>query len=503
MNMTMQQAPVATDQPQYVITDDDKKRLKAIQDAWKGYHGQLEKPLEPMPGEADDNVMVNVCLPIVEAGTDFLFGQELEISLGKTDPQAAKDFLDRVWGKKEARIPLLQKMHINGAIGRNAFLRIVPGRVKPGRDQDFRLVVLDPATVYLQTAPGDVDTIIRFCIQYACTEQVNGRPQQRYYREEISRIDPDGNALAGLPDEDDTWELRKWTQTANVSMEPKQSAWTPDGAPLVWPYPFPPIFFCQNMPLPNDAWGMPDITPGILSLNNSINLAKSATNRNLKLFGQPILAASGIGDSDISLTPGHVNITAPDGKLYAVPIPSDIPAAMLFLEELRGDVDQESHVPGVASGRMKELPRLQSGIAVELMYQTLTMKTAKKRCTYGELIIDVSNALLVLGGFQKDFTDPDIEILLQWQASLPKDDLQAVQAAALKISGIGVSKMTIQEEIGYDPDEEAARNAEADQQALLQFSRGQGMPPIPPGQPPMPGQQPPPAQPEPMQGAMK
>jgi Phage portal protein, SPP1 Gp6-like len=484
-------APATTDQPRYEITAADKERLEDIAAAWKAYHGELEPPLERMPDQADDNVLVNHCLPIVEAGNDFLFGQELEISIGKSDPDKASVALDQAWGKKEARMPLLQKLHTNGAICRNAFLRIVPSKIKSNRAQTFRMVVLDPATCYIQTAPGDVETVLRYCIQYSIPSTANGQAQQTYYREEISRIDPDGNALAGEPDDDDTWMLQKWTQEGQPNMEPIAGKWVPDGKPIVWDYAFPPMFHCQNLPLPNDAWGMPDITKGIINLNNALNLAKSCLNRNNKLLAQPVLAGSGM-EGKVSLAPGHVNIHSPEGKMYSVQIHSDIAGSLAHIKDLREDVDQESHVPSVASGRMESIPRLTSGIAVELMYQTLLMKNGKKRCTYGKLILDVSHALLVLSGLSEDMT-----ITLPWQSPLPKTDLASVQAGALKITGMGISEMTIQEEYGYDPEQEAERVAEEAQTKLDMFAKGQGMPPQVPTQPGQPGvppeQQQPPA----------
>lgn len=491
MTQTMQ-APTATDQPRYVITPSDKDRLKAIQDAWDAYDGKLPDALQKMPGEADDNVKVNSCLPIVEAGTDFLFGQELEIVAGEKQKEGKspeQELLDSAWGQKEQRMPLLQELHINGALARNAFLRIVPGQIKPDRNQTFDLAVLDPATVFLQTAPGNVKVVTLICIQYSVTDTSNPlRPGQTYYREEMSRIDPDGNALQGLPDEDDTWELRKWTQAGNLNMEPKNDKWIPDGSAIIWPYSFAPVFHCQNLPRPNDAWGNPDITPGIIGLNNAINLSKSSANRNNKLLAHTLIAMAGGDASGVRLTPGHVIEHAVEGKLYAVHLASDIAGALAHIKDLREDIDQESHVPGVASGRMTELPRLQSGVAIELEYMTLIMKTGKKRCTYGKLIIDVSKALLALAGFSED-----TDVSLPWQSALPKDDLQGVQASVMK-KQIGVSNQTLMQEEGYDPEQEAENNAVESQQAMTMFSRGQGMPPTLPAQPGMPGQQQPPAQ---------
>jgi len=139
------QSAVATTaaQPRYVQTADDRRRKQQIADAWQAYNGELDKPLKTMPGEPDDNVMSNRCAPVVDTGVDFLFGKEIEISIGKSDPPAAQTALDDTWGRKETRIPLLQDLAMNGALAGRAFLRIVPHST----DNTLRLVVVDPAIV--------------------------------------------------------------------------------------------------------------------------------------------------------------------------------------------------------------------------------------------------------------------------------------------------------------------------------------------------------------------
>src|SRR5258708_35687857 len=156
----------------YEITAADKKRQEKIAKAWKAYNDELTPPLVPMDNEPDDNVMSNRCQPIVDAGIDFLFGKELEISVGENDPQDAQDYLNKVWGRKEVRIPLLQKWAMNGANAGQGFLRIVPDE-----DGTYRLVVTDPSTVFVQTAPQDCERVLLFCIQYSTMEKINGQPR--------------------------------------------------------------------------------------------------------------------------------------------------------------------------------------------------------------------------------------------------------------------------------------------------------------------------------------
>ena len=212
-------APPTTQQaqPVYEITDEDKKRIQRIADAWKAYNGELDPPLQKMPDGTDPNVLTNLCQPIVDAGIEFLFGKEMEISCEENAPQEAQDFINTTWGRKETRIPLLQDLAMNGAVSGCGFLRIVPDNKGA-----FRLVVVDPSIVVgIETAPQDCQTVQLFCIQYSQMEKIDGRPREVFYREEITRIDPDGNTAKGMPDDDDTWEIQHWTQIGQTGMQPK------------------------------------------------------------------------------------------------------------------------------------------------------------------------------------------------------------------------------------------------------------------------------------------
>jgi len=480
MVMTMTPPQTEQVQPVYEITEADKKRQRKIADAWRAYNDELDKPLVPMDGEPDDNVMSNRCQPVVDAGIDFLFGKELEISIGENDPQEVQDFLNETWGRKEMRIPLLQKWAMNGANAGQGFLRIVPDE-----DGTFRLVVTDPSTVFVQTAPQDCERVLLFCIQYSTIEKINGIPREVFYREEIAGNYPEpvnGKQVSTAS----SWTIQHWTQVGNTGMQPKLTGWTPAGPPIEWTYPFPPLFGNQNLPNPNDYWGKPDITPGLIGLNNALNLTNSCANRTLKIFGSPILWGTGAAESSIAIQPGRILVLADGAKVDAVKINADIPASIQFAADLRSDIDELSHVPGVATGRISTMPRGNlSGIAIELLFMPLLKKTETKRCTYGRPIIEISKALLVLNGM-----NPDIEITLAWQNPLPHDDLPDAQKA-VTLLGIGISKTTLQREMGYDPDEEAelsqaedAREIEQQQQMVAAQPQAFGY-----AQPPQPGQQ--------------
>ena len=473
---SMQSAAQVPGQPQYIITDEDRKRQHLIADAWKAYNGMLDKPLERMPGQPDDNVMSNRCQPIVDKGIDFLFGKEVDISLDEGAPKKAQQFLDDVWGDKEQRLPLLQRWGMNGAMSGQAYLRIVPDN-----KGHYRLVGVDPSTVFVQTAPQDCETVLRFAIEYGCEEYRNGRPVKVFYREEISRIDPDGDASQMMPDDDDTWQIQHWTQVAQNNFQPKNTGWTPAGPPILWPYPFAPLFSNQNLPKPNDFWGTADITPDLVEVNKALNLVQSNISRVNKLYGQPIVYATGVSESSLDIRPGRITVLppTPESKMGAVPITSDLTNALKFSDNLRSDMDEQSAVPGVATGRIASIPSgRMSGIAIELLFMPLLTKTEKKRCLYGKTIIDVCKALLTLNNMPSDF-----DITISWQYPLPVNDLEDVQAAVMKLQA-GVSKTEIMRELGYDPDEQFALSQTEQEQQQQQMAQQQAMmsAPAQPGQ---------------------
>jgi hypothetical protein len=455
-------------QPQYEITDADRKRQADIAYAWKAYEGELEPPLDPMDDQPDDNVVANYIEDKVEAAKDFLFGKEVEISVEDGVAEEVQAFIDETWGEKESRIPLLQELYVNGALAGHTFLRIVP---QP--DGSFRLVAVDPYCVFVKTMPQDCRTVLLYCIEYCTQEMSNGKAVNVYYREEIARIDPqqnDPDSSGVFTDKDTRWLIQHWTR------EGDRGEWMPAGDPLSWPHPFPPLFHCPNMVKPNSFWGKPDVTKSLIKLNEALNVTNSYTQKLGRVMTGTILYASGTGLTELDYTPGHVTIMpTPDGKIEAVQLQADFAGLQNSSDRLQSRIDEQTGVPGIATGRASAMPGgNMSGIAIELLFMSMIKRNDTKKCLYGKLILDVTRALLILKGFS-----PDIKLTLNWQNPLPNDDSASFQAALLA-KQIGVSDQTLLEERGYDPIEEMERNQTEDAQKLLNFSRGQGMPPVAP-----------------------
>ena len=480
-----------------------------LRDAWQAYSGRFgsdDGPLQQQPGVPNLNVRSNRIRAIVNTGVDFLFGPPLTVRITDAEADADADapevrgqirvspeakqaqlLADAVFGDDDQRMTLFSKIGINGGVYGHVFVKVVPPRRgAPSIENPPRLVLLNPETVALFTDPEDADLIVKYRIEYACQD---ARGQNIRRRQDISRVDPDDDdaTLASGLGDDTTWRIQN-----SIASGATGGRFVPDGPALVWPHGLPPIVDWQNYPNPNSVWGQRDVTDGLVELNQQLRLVESNINKIGFLQGHPYLYATGADTGGLKPTPGQIiDLGAEDAQLRAVDASGDLAQLMAFAEMLRSDMDEESGVPGVATGRMQDLPRGQvSGITMRLLYAPLLARSEHKRRLYGQGIRQlVQTALCVCGVAYA--TVQQLDIQLGWQDPLPTDDLAGAQTA-VALQQLGYSEHTLIDRTGGDPDVEAQWKAEEAQQQMDAAAHGQALPPAPlmPG-PPSPGQQPP------------
>ncbi len=461
---TLAQAPV----PQ-----EDQQRKEAMKEAWKAYRGALQKPLKVEADQPDDNVLSNRCAPIVDKGVSFLFGQVLQIECDE------QDFIDGTLGDDDDRMTLLSQMAINGGVTGQVFTKVIPAQ---GDMQYPRVIVMDSQLVRIVTAPDDCSCHLAYVIEYPG----NGDMQKRQI---IARVDPNSDLGSTGPDDmEDSWTITNYVKKGSATQ------WTQVDQED-WPYPFAPILTCQNLPAPNEAWGRADLTPDIIEMNKVLNFVQSNTSRIIKYHAHPKTWGKGFKASQMNIAVNEVIVLdSLEGTLENLEMKSDLSSSLNFAATLRSDMDEQSRVPAVALGRLAELPRGNiSGVALQLLFQPLLEKTVQKQRLYGKLIREICRAALVLSNKISVQQYEDYEVNLHWQDLLPADDLAGAQVALI-YKQLGISDQTIMQRLGFNPDEEMDKSAEEDQKKLDMFSKGQGMPPMPPGQQ-QPGQAPQPSMP--------
>jgi hypothetical protein len=362
----------------------------------------------------------------------------------------------------------LAELSINGSVCGQAFIKLIPAQ---GSMKYPRLVILDPQITRIVTDPDDCNLHYAYIIEYPGTNDYQKR-------QIIARVDPNGTAhLTGDFDPDDIWTI------TNYERKGMQGTWMQVGSSDDWPYPFPPVFCCKNLPNPNEPWGKPDLTPDIIQQNKNINFVQSNISRILKWHAHPKTWAKGVAAAQLQMSPEDVLVLQADNaQIGNLEMQSDLGSSLNFLSMMRSNMDEQTRVPAVALGRQEELPKGNlSGVALALLFQPLIELTTQKRRLYGKLIREVSRAALVLGGQIPVEEYEDFDVTLKWENLLPVDDLQSAQEAIL-LQQLGVSNSTILEQLGYDPDVEAKKSAKEDTRKVQAYAAGQGLPPMLPNQ---------------------
>ncbi|MDW8006442.1 MAG: phage portal protein [Thermomicrobium sp.] len=413
----------------------------AIERRWRLYHGDHRRQLRVKPGQPDDNVVVNFARVVVDKGVAFLFGSEPRFELDELHDTEAEAWLERVWAQNR-KLLLLQQMALSGAIAGHVFVKIVRGQPIP------RLVLLDPATVWVQTRPDDYDAVEVFRIQFPFVDPADGRSY--VYREVIGR---DGAGWAIVAQRSRTGS-HAWETLAEES----------------WPYPWPPVAHTQNLPNPHAFWGVSDLEEDVIRLNDAINFLLSNLLRIVRYHAHPRTWGRGFTAAQLNVGIDEtIVLPSEHAELRNLEMQSDLGSSIALYQRLREALHEITRIPEVATGKVENLGSL-SGVALAILYQPLLEKTQTKRLTYGTLLEQLNQRLLELGGF-----GADQPVTIHWPPLLPSD-FRADAETGLVLQQLGVSQDTILQRLGFDPEIERQKreysSADVAERLLEAFDHG-------------------------------
>lgn len=409
--------------------------------AWNAYRGDFPPSLKVKPGRPDDNVAVNYARLVVDKGVAFLFGQPFNFELGGAGNERTSDeaYLDEVVRRNGGAL-LWQKLAINGGVYGHSFLKIVP---QP--DGYPRLVVLMTEDVRTVADPDDIAVVNRYIIEYAA--DVDGKAVRK--RQTIAR----SGAIWLIVDEESSGYGR-WERINTTA----------------WPYTWPPIIDAQNLPNPNEYYGVADIEEDVLKLNYAINFTLSNLQRIIRFHAHPKTWGQGFGANSLGAAPDETIVLPAGATLQNLEMQSDLTSSIEYYLRLKEALHETAHVPEVATGKLDNAGQL-SGVALAILYQPLLDRTEQKRHTYGGLIVELFRRLLEMAGKSSDKL-----ATLHWPELLPVNRLEELQAAILE-KQVGVSQDTTLRRLGYDPDEERTKRdvdgGDMAEQLLSAFDRGQ------------------------------
>jgi hypothetical protein len=430
------------------IEDLDAEQLERAQRIallWRYYNGEFERPLHVSPGKPDDNILVNHCRRVVNKGVSFLFGKELQWELQEGEETEEEKALEAVW-RANHKMTLLTDLGLNGAVAGTFYLQIVPNESEP---EEPRVLSLSPQIVFPEWNPNDVDEVWAYQIRW----QEDGRPHRTIW---------------SLDDSMARWEA--WTEVRG-----SRGKWEQEGERTRWDYPWSPILAGQNLPNPNEFFGLSDLEDA--DLNDAINFSASNINRILRLYAHPVPWGKGFGQKDLMVEPGKAILSQSDqAALQYLQMSSDLGSSLAFWQRLTTDFYKTMQVPEMDPNVMSL--GAQSGFALRVLYGDLMEKTEIKRRLYGDAIVETNRRLLDLLGKGDDHL-----VTLHWQDPLPRDEHSEIAGLQFDAAA-GASQETILRKRGYDPETEAERRkqeqadqANLGQELLKAFDRGQvGLP---------------------------
>jgi hypothetical protein len=444
------------------VTMQNDQRLKDIGKRWNAYYGELPRPLKVKPGQSDDNVRINKAGRVVDEGVSFLFSKDLDFQVGSPqaagddDPDAgpvpnpAYDWLQKVWTVNH-RMTLLNEAGINGGVAGHAYLRVQKAKTAENPSPWPRLVLIDPATVSAIWDPHDYKKVLQWVIQWNGMDPATRKPCA--YRQLVT-LDDGGQSWRVL-DQESPESSRVWYTTGDVP----------------WPHPWSPIFHCQNLPAPNQFYGVSDLEDDVIEMANAVNFVATNTNRIIRIHAHPKTWGTGFTLKTLEIgVDGMVILPSKDAVLKNLEMQSDLTSSIEFFRTLKDAFHEVSRTPEIATGRAENLGQL-SGLALKVLYGPLLRKNGVKQRLYGDMLIELCQRLLELGGF-----GADADVSITWPDPLPEDPMAQRQAAESD-ERLGASKATILESLGYDAKKEAQRKKGEQEsmgdQMLGAFDKGQ------------------------------
>lgn len=444
-----------------MVEQEEMERLQRFAKARAAYDGQMPDPLPKTKADPDgqDNVKLNFSRLIVDIGVDFLFGVGVEFGKEKEkkerlsaaeegaspEPSEEDEWLDEAWkfNKKEL---ILSDIGINGGICGHTFVRLV----KPSKDtKGFpRLICLDPSTVTPFHELDDYDDVFAWKIQWNTVDFRAKQPRVAVRRQMIIRNE-----------QKTAWEIIDEVATGMAS-HTAHNRWffhsTPAGkwehlSSEVWPYSWSPIFHAKNLPAPNCFWGTSDLEKDIVDTNHAVNSVLSKMNRIIRNHAHPQPVGKGFGGQEIVWGEGGIVILpTKESEIDYLEMKGDLMPTLDFYERLKDAYHEMSRVPRIATGKVDGIGAL-SGVALKLLYGPFTAKTRTKQTLYGDMLSEICMRMLEIAEKGKD-----VPIERKFGDTTPTDTKEEAETSEI-LDRLGVSKDTLIERMGFDPETERTK----------------------------------------------
>ena len=214
-----------------------------------------------------------------------------------------------------------------------------------------------------------------------------------------------------------------------------------------------PVVHIQNMAMPGSYEGLSDVEP-LIPLQDELNTRLSDRANRVTYQSFKMYLGKGIDDFlDRPVGPGQMwatqNLSA---SIEEFGSDDGSPSEDAHIEQVRLAMDKASAVTPLAAGLVAgNVGNLTSATALKVVLSGLLARTARKRLTYGQglmQIIELALGYLDLSGVLPTSAD-DRRVEIHWPSPLPADEGEQLRNAQIK-AALGVPSQRVLAELGYD-----------------------------------------------------
>ena len=416
---------------------DEMERMRRIASASAAYYNVYEKPLVVRRGAHDDNLLPNLARTIVDKGASFLVGKSPVLDIqGESNRGSESDA--GIWLAKCLKFnrmdSLLTNAATNGGISGHVFLKL---NGKREGEKYPRIILLDSNSVTATTDPEDISLVMRYKIQFNALDPKTAKP---IVRKQIVERDESGK-----------WFISDFVSGGNAGGgELKVYNFQKIGETTEWPYLWPPILDCQNLPAPNAYYGMSDLEPDILHLIGRIHYVLSNTGRINRIHAHPKTVGKGFKADQLQAAPDETILLPVGADMTLLEAHGDIAGSISLYDKLYDLLFMLARIPPVSVGKLETIGAV-AGVALQILYAPLMELTNTKRLLYGPLLESLAERLLEMGGY----TDKQVSVV--WPDPMPKNEVEQRNIWSSDVAMGIASKETISAKAGYDWAEEQKR----------------------------------------------
>ncbi len=410
-----------------------QRRVERVEVARNYREGLHRRQIAQKYNAPDDNITVNYTGLIIDKSISMLLGDDVRFDLPGDNETPEDEYIQAVWTANKKSITLMKAAY-NAADCGTGYIKLQPNGVYHDGTPYTRLIVLDPQFITMDVNPEDMEQVLRYTIQYVITG-VDGKEKAR--KEVIELVD-------GAVDAQGFTSSLHWEISEHEASNSTGGRWV-ELSREVWGYDFPPIVHWQNLPDPNNVYGIPDLTDDLIALQDRLNFVMGNITKIIRYHAHPKTWGRQLGNNTKTEWGADelVVFNSDNAMLANLEMQSDLASSLSVYSSLRQALFDIAQT--VDLGNIKDKVGALTNFGLRVIYQDALARIGVKRELLGEALEEINRRLLIIGGFAN--TDPG-EVV--WEDPLPVNDQEQVTALQAELNMGVVSKQTVSESRGHD-----------------------------------------------------